>query len=57
MRHNIGRDAQFDDQRYWSFSRNSGLPRGYFDKRRLSIDAVVVIVSVACFVVGMLVAL
>jgi hypothetical protein len=30
----ISTDAQFDDERYWRFARSSGLPVGYFGKRR-----------------------
>lgn len=53
---NVSTDARFDDARYWQFSRQSGLPIGYFDRRRVSVDAVVVIVSIACAVIGLLVA-
>jgi hypothetical protein len=28
----IGDHPDFDHPKYWQFERNSGLPRGYFDK-------------------------
>lgn len=45
-----GQHHNFDDPKYWSFSRNSGLPVGYFDKPKLGywwgcIGVVVVVVS------------
>lgn len=53
----ISSHARFDDQQYWSFSRNSGLPLGYFDRRRIGVDGIVVVVSVACLIVALMVAL
>lgn len=28
--------CDFDDPRWWTFARTSGLPRGYFDRERMS---------------------
>lgn len=49
----IGSDASFDDPKYWRFARRSGLPRGYFDRPRINIDSMIVIVC-AAIAVGMI---
>jgi len=43
----IGSDAMFDHERYWRYTRNTGLPRGYFDRPRLSADVGVWLVCAA----------
>jgi len=57
MNERISTDARFDDDRYWRFQRNSGLPVGYFDSWRITPDAIVVGVSLVCLVVALVVAL
>jgi len=57
MNNRISTDARFDDDRYWRFQRNSGLPVGYFDSWRITPDAIVVGVSLVCLVVALVVAL
>jgi hypothetical protein len=53
MKHLIGRHSNFDDHHYWSFPRNSGLPRGYFDRPKLvTWDRVLVVVGLVALVVG-----
>ena len=56
MKH-ISSHYSFDDDRHWRFSRNSGLPVGYFDSPRISVDALVVGVSIVCMIVALVVAL
>lgn len=50
MKQHIGRHSNFDDHRYWQFSRNSGLPRGYFDKPKVvTADRVLVVLGLTVF--------
>ena len=55
----ISRHIEFDDPRYYQFSRSSGLPIGYFPRRERrtgpSVDRAVVWVCVVCGVVAWLV--
>lgn len=44
------------DMKLWRFERSSGLPRGYFDRPRLSADAFVVWLCIVGFIVGLWVA-
>ena len=47
----------FDDDRYWRFQRQSGLPYGYFNRWRVSPDALVLGVSIGCLIVALMFAL
>lgn len=51
----IGSHSEFDNDRYWRFSRSSGLPANYF--RRWTPDAFVVASIVALAILGLVVAL
>ena len=42
----FGRHPEFDDPKYWQFSRSSGLPRDYFKKRSVfNIDVAMIVVA------------
>jgi hypothetical protein len=54
MKRDIGRHSNFDDHRYWTFARNSGLPRGYFDKPKLiTTDRLLVLAGLVALVWGL----
>lgn len=56
----ISTDARFDDQRWWSFERNSRIPYGSFGGRRWSRssfgDVAVLIVAIVAIIIGLAVA-
>jgi hypothetical protein len=46
--------SKFDDPHYWEFSRKSGLPWGYFDRRPIiTTDALAVVVCVVGLIIGL----
>jgi len=47
MSAHISRDVSNDDPRHYFFERNSGLPRGYFDPPKLSVDGWVYVICIA----------
>jgi len=47
----ISSSMQFDDPRYYSFARSSGLPLGYFGKRR-NVAAIATGIGIALAVVA-----
>jgi hypothetical protein len=54
-RSRISSHAQFDDSRYWRFTRNSGLPHGTFGKRRRA-DSIVFATCMVLLALGLLAA-
>ena len=51
----ISSHAQFDDERYWRFSRNSRLPRGTFDRSWEDVGHWwAPIVAVACVLIALI---
>ena len=56
FRHRIGSNPSCSDPRYWSFERNSGLPRDAFEPRR-RVDPDVVVLVVCCGILCGLLAL
>ena len=53
-RDRIGAHAQFDDAKYWSFTRNTGLPRHTF-RREVHPDVYVVAAAVVCLIIALIV--
>ena len=56
MKDDIGTHYSNDRANLYAFERNSRIPRGYFDGRRVSVDAIVVVFVALCLLVGLLVA-
>ena len=54
FRHRISASAEFDDARYWTFTRDTRLPHGTFGKRR-DWDAVVLVACCVLLALGLLV--
>jgi hypothetical protein len=52
-RDRISSHAQFDDERYWRFTRDSRLPHGTFGTRR-SVDSIVFAVLAILLALGLL---
>ena len=54
---NIGRHANFDDHRYWTFVRDSKIPHGSLGDRKWTADGVVfivlsILIALALFIVN-----
>lgn len=53
-RRGVSCDPKFDDPRYWTFARTSGLPHGTFETRGQRIGDRAVFVVCAVILVGLL---